>query len=36
MRVGVSAGANFYNEAFARQGFGEDVQAVQELWRSGK
>jgi F420-dependent oxidoreductase-like protein len=30
-----SAGTNFYNNAFARQGFGDDVQAVQELWRSG-
>src|SRR5215469_9626070 len=26
---------NFYNAAFARQGFGEDVQAVQELWLAG-
>ncbi len=31
-----SASTNFYNNAFARQGFGEDVRAVQELWRSGK
>jgi F420-dependent oxidoreductase-like protein len=26
---------NFYNDAFARQGFGEDVAEVQRLWRSG-
>lgn len=26
---------NFYNNAFGRQGFGEDVAAVQQLWRSG-
>jgi F420-dependent oxidoreductase-like protein len=30
-----SASTNFYNNAFARQGFADDVQAVQELWRSG-
>jgi F420-dependent oxidoreductase-like protein len=30
-----SARTNFYNNAFARQGFADDVQAVQELWRSG-
>lgn len=30
-----SATTNFYNNAFARQGFGDDVQAVQQLWRSG-
>ena len=30
-----SAGTNFYNDAFARQGFADDVRAVQELWRSG-
>jgi F420-dependent oxidoreductase-like protein len=30
-----SAATNFYNNAFARQGFGDDVHAVQELWRSG-
>jgi F420-dependent oxidoreductase-like protein len=27
---------NFYNAAFERQGFGEDVRAVQELWLAGK
>ena len=27
---------NFYNDAFARQGYGEDVRAVQELWLDGK
>jgi F420-dependent oxidoreductase-like protein len=26
---------NFYNNAFARQGFGEDVTAVQRLWLQG-
>src|SRR5438477_4156432 len=27
---------NFYNAAFARQGFGDDVAAVQELWLAGR
>ncbi len=27
---------NFYNAAFARQGFGDDVRAVQELWQQGR
>jgi F420-dependent oxidoreductase-like protein len=27
---------NFYNAAFARQGFADDVEAVQELWFAGK
>jgi F420-dependent oxidoreductase-like protein len=27
---------NFYNAAFARQGFGDDVRAVQELWLAGR
>jgi F420-dependent oxidoreductase-like protein len=27
---------NFYNAAFARQGFGDDVRAVQDLWLAGK
>ncbi len=27
---------NFYNNAFTRQGFGDDVQAVQRLWLDGK
>jgi F420-dependent oxidoreductase-like protein len=27
---------NFYNAAFARQGFGEDVRAVQDLWLAGR
>ena len=31
-----SGSANFYNEAFARQGFGEEVRAVQQLWRDGR
>ena len=26
---------NFYNDAFARQGFGDDVRAVQRLWLAG-
>ena len=31
-----SPGQNFYNAAFARQGYGDDVRAVQELWLAGK
>ena len=27
---------NFYNAAFARQGFGDDVAAVQALWLAGR
>jgi F420-dependent oxidoreductase-like protein len=27
---------NFYKEAFARQGFAEDAEAVQQLWLDGK
>ena len=27
---------NFYNAAFARQGFGDDVEAVQALWLAGR
>src|SRR6202044_1375278 len=27
---------NFYNAAFARQGYGDDVAAVQELWLAGR
>jgi F420-dependent oxidoreductase-like protein len=30
-----SAATNFYNNAFARQGFADDVDAVQHLWRAG-
>lgn len=30
-----STSTNFYNAAFARQGFADDVNAVQDLWRSG-
>lgn len=30
-----SATRNFYNDAFARQGFAEDVAEVQSLWRQG-
>lgn len=31
-----SASRNFYNEAFTRQGFGDDVVEVERLWRSGQ
>jgi F420-dependent oxidoreductase-like protein len=31
-----SATANFYNDAFARQGFGEQVAEVARLWRDGR
>ena len=31
-----SGAANFYNDAFARQGFGEEVRAVQQLWQAGR
>jgi len=30
-----SATTNFYNDAFARQGYGEDVREVQRLWLDG-
>ena len=30
-----SASSNFYNDAFERQGFGEDVAEVQRLWLAG-
>ncbi|MEZ5228595.1 MAG: LLM class flavin-dependent oxidoreductase [Acidimicrobiales bacterium] len=30
-----SGSTNFYNNAFARQGFGDDVAEVQRLWRAG-
>jgi F420-dependent oxidoreductase-like protein len=30
-----SSTKNFYNDAFARQGFGDDVADVQRLWASG-
>jgi F420-dependent oxidoreductase-like protein len=29
-------GQNFYNAAFERQGYGDDVRAVQELWLAGR
>ena len=29
-------GRNFYNDALTRQGFGDDVRAVQELWLAGR
>jgi len=31
-----SADQNFYNAAFTRQGYGEDVRAVQQLWLAGR
>ena len=31
-----SATTNFYNDAFARQGLGEQVAQVQRLWRDGR
>lgn len=31
-----TADANFYNDAFSRQGFADDVQAVQRLWLDGE
>ncbi len=31
-----SKDSNFYNAAFTRQGYGEDVIAVQDLWRHGQ
>ncbi len=30
-----SANKNFYNDAFARQGYGDDVAEVQRLWAAG-
>jgi F420-dependent oxidoreductase-like protein len=30
-----SASKNFYNDAFARQGYGDDVEAVRQLWAAG-
>jgi len=30
-----SGSTNFYNNAFARQGYGDDVAEVQRLWREG-
>jgi F420-dependent oxidoreductase-like protein len=30
-----SATRNFYNDAFERQGYGDDVRAVQQLWLAG-
>jgi F420-dependent oxidoreductase-like protein len=31
-----TADQNFYNDALARQGFGDDVRAVQQLWLGGR
>ena len=37
MGTGPGAGSrNFYNDAFTRTGYGEEVAEVAELWRSGK
>ncbi|MEM9130869.1 MAG: LLM class flavin-dependent oxidoreductase [Actinomycetota bacterium] len=30
-----SSSTNFYNQAFARQGFGEEVEEVRRLWEAG-
>ena len=30
-----TAGKNFYNDAFARQGYGDEVEAVRRLWAAG-
>ena len=30
-----SAGTNFYNDAFERQGYGDDIRDVQQLWLAG-
>jgi F420-dependent oxidoreductase-like protein len=30
-----SAGRNFYNDAFARQGYGDEIAEVQRLWLAG-
>ena len=30
-----SAGTNFYNNAFDRQGYGDDIREVQRLWLAG-
>ncbi len=30
-----SAGTNFYNHAFERQGYGDDIREVQRLWLAG-
>jgi F420-dependent oxidoreductase-like protein len=30
-----TASTNFYNDAFARQGYGDDVEAVRRLWAAG-
>lgn len=34
--MGSSAGENFYNAAFARLGFGEQIARVADLWQSGR
>lgn len=31
-----TASKNFYNDAFARQGYGDDVEAVRQLWAAGE
>ena len=34
-RHGIGRRTNFYNDAFARQGYGDDVPRVQRLWLAG-
>ncbi|MBV8178262.1 MAG: LLM class flavin-dependent oxidoreductase [Mycobacterium sp.] len=36
MGAGGPGGANFYNDAFTRLGYGAEVRAVAELWQAGK
>ena len=36
LMTGVLSGRNFYNDAFTRLGYGEQVAAVAELWQSGR
>jgi hypothetical protein len=31
-----AGGRNFYNDAFSRLGYGDDVARVSELWQSGR
>ena len=33
--LGGSAGTNVYNDAFERQGYGDDIREVQRLWLAG-
>ncbi|HXO13803.1 MAG TPA: LLM class flavin-dependent oxidoreductase, partial [Mycobacterium sp.] len=36
MGAGGSGGQNFYNDAFTRLGYGDEVSTVAELWQAGK